>query len=704
MTTRTRRLLGQVATRSVIAALPVAMASAYVSGFAHQVPQPPRLVAEADYSLVAEIVQKPTTVGFADSHLTAASTQAEVDKALDDMLAMGVTNIRVFVPWGIVEQQEGTYNWGAVDMIMKAAQQRNMGVLAEVNGTPRWASTNPDDIRTILYPGSDIPDLDKFANFMKVFVGKYSSVVSAYEIWNEPNASMFYSTISPEAYADMLKKIYPIIKDATTGLDKTATVIAGGLGAVQNSLITMDPVSWVQRMLAAGAGNFFDALAFHPYEQQGPISTWLCPGCAPGMLTPSQQLNALKNLLGGKMIWLTEYNLPTVPDKFTDAQQAAWIKDLLDWWQNFGATAGPVFLYTTMKDLVPGANQLGNDEFYYGLWNLDGTAKAAVQVITDWIKQWTTPPVVTPGQPVVNPIAAFFESISKAVASFAQAFSNIFNPGAIIQSFVESIQRLFGIAPAKPAVVTTTSTATASLAAPEANSDVAAEKSATEASAVEVTLKAGEITKLVPSAALELTPAVLTPEVVTPEVTAPAVEAPVTEPVQTEPTTPAESTPAESTPAESTPAEPSAGSGTDASTSTPAKGDAEGSGSTGSGSTGSGSTGSGSTGSGSTGSGSTGSAGTGTGSSDTGSKDGATGSSSDSTTSKDAKSSSATSSGAKTAGSAKPGVKSSATSGTSTASTKAEPKVKAGADGGADKDKTATKSTAGASSGAGSEH
>ncbi|MCV7420880.1 hypothetical protein H7K45_10055, partial [Mycobacterium yunnanensis] len=85
-----------VATRGVIAAIPVAMASAYASNL--MVPTPPRIAAY-EFQQVAEITVSPDTVGVAASPLY-GQTKAQIDQQLSDMQALGIQNIRVFVPWG----------------------------------------------------------------------------------------------------------------------------------------------------------------------------------------------------------------------------------------------------------------------------------------------------------------------------------------------------------------------------------------------------------------------------------------------------------------------------------------------------------------------------------------------------------------------------------------------------------------------------
>lgn len=523
--TRTRgNLLRQIATRGVVAVLPVAMASAYASGL---FVQPPRLAA-LKFEPVAEITVAPTTVGVATSPLY-GQPKAAIEKQLDDMLAIGVTNIRVFVPWGLIEQTDNSYNWQSIDDIMSAAAARNMGVLAEVNATPAWAAANPNQLAL---PGSQLPNTGKFTDFMSDFVARYKTTVSAYEVWNEPNYIGFLNPMSPEAYTDMLKAVYPVIKN----LDPTATVIAGGLGAAQDDIFgrTMSPVTFLQRMLAAGAADYFDALSMHPYSEEQKYSA-SCPTCAPWIQTPRQQLEAMMGMLTGKQVWITEYGLPTTPGgAFTQADQAAWIKDLLDTWQSYSnlknIDLGPIFLYTGRDTSSSGTDP----EAFRGLWDANGNPKDAVAMLKAWIAAHLGPQ--TPQQPAANPLSQFFAALQQIAQSFSQAISSFFNPGMFIQSVVNAISNLFGfLRPAAPAAavaavaaasaepVTMTAAKVASAAATEPAADastVVASDSKT------VAIEVAAVDESATPAATAVEPAVAAEPV--------AVTAPVSEPVATE--------------------------------------------------------------------------------------------------------------------------------------------------------------------------
>ena len=134
--------------------------------------------------------------------------------------------------------------------------------------------------------------------------------------------------------------------------------------------MTLDPVTFVKQMLAAGAAGYFDALSFHPYQESLPFSSGA--GVANSPLT---QLNSIYQLLqqygeGNLKIWISEFGASTTD--VSEQTQADLIKNLIDTWQTL-AYAGPVFIYTA-QDGVAGADG-------YGIYNADWTPKLAVAVI-----------------------------------------------------------------------------------------------------------------------------------------------------------------------------------------------------------------------------------------------------------------------------------------------------------------------------------
>jgi len=345
--------IGRLGCRAVQRVLTVLIPLAVVCAYAAQLVQP---VTHTAVTPTAEIVSAPSTIGMADSSLYGMSQQ-DIDTTLDMLQAMGVQDVRVYIPWVYTQPLPNQYNWAPIDDIMNAAKARNMGVLAMVNSTPVWAGTDGN------FPGAKTPDPVAYANFMTQVATRYGKTISAYEVWNEVNCVCFYDPISPSSYTELLKAAYPAIKAA----DPTATVIAAGLGSVSTvNGITMNPVDYVNAMYAAGAKNYFDALAFHPYQETLKFSDG-----ENVVLSPFTQIQKIYDLMaangdGLKKIWITEYGVPT--NNVSEHTQAEFIKNLIETWQTMSTNGqffgGPIFIYTTRDD-QPGSGKFG---VFYADW------------------------------------------------------------------------------------------------------------------------------------------------------------------------------------------------------------------------------------------------------------------------------------------------------------------------------------------------
>jgi hypothetical protein len=352
----------QLATRVEVVAVAVSMLCAGATQIA--VPSPTRSVALA-VAPMAAIVQSPTSIGVADASLYFDSP-ADVDKTLDTLQSLGVQNVRIDIPWAGVQKWDSTsYDWTAVDQVVNAAAARNMGVLGVLNATPIWAGSP--------YL-SGAPNPQAYATFASAVANRYGAKISAYEIWNEPNASNFFNPVDPTAYTRLLQAAYPAIKAA----NPSAMVIGGVVGSVGTfGGLTMTPEAFIAGMYSAGAKGSFDALSFHPYQYFLPFSAG-----AQQAESPLNQLDAIRQLMVANgdvalKIWATEYGEPT--SVVTEQQQAAYIKDFLTTWQA-QAGAGPIFLDTTRDS----ASALYVDDslgLYYDNW----TPKLAVQTIKNFI-------------------------------------------------------------------------------------------------------------------------------------------------------------------------------------------------------------------------------------------------------------------------------------------------------------------------------
>ena len=318
----------------------------------------------------AAINESNTTVGFADSDLY-GMTPEEIDRTLDEMQAMGVQNVRILIPWAGIELADDYYYWDTVDYLVNAVDERDMGILAVLNSTPQWA-VEPGQPAVISPPA----DYDEYAEFVSLVAERYAGQVSAYEVWNEPNAYFFWSPApDPAAYTELLQAAYPAIKEA----DPDATVIGGVVGWVNDvEGLAISPANYVEGMYEAGAAGYFDALSYHPYHYTLPFSQ----GEPYGDIAPINQLELMRELMVAygdedKLIWATEYGEPT--SVVDEATQAAFISDYLNTWSTFDYT-GPSFIYTT-RDRDTDSTVVDDT---LGVLRDDFTWKQAAYVIQQW--------------------------------------------------------------------------------------------------------------------------------------------------------------------------------------------------------------------------------------------------------------------------------------------------------------------------------
>lgn len=326
---------------------------------------------------LAAIDESSDTIGFADSDLY-GMTPTQIDAQLDQMQAMGVDDVRVMIPWAGVEFYPGYYNWSTVDYMVNAADSRGMGVLGVINSTPFWA-TEPGQPALSGAPASP----NAYGQFAGTVAERYAGKVGAYEIWNEPNAYLFYAPQpDPAGYTNLLKAAYPQIKAA----DPDATVIGGVVGSVVTyGNFTMNPIDFVDGIYGAGGEPYFDALSFHPYQYTTPFSDG---GYLPD--SPINQLAAVHDLMvangdGDKLIWASEYGEPS--SVAGEANQADYLEDMLTTWRTLDYT-GPTFVWT-LQD----RNTASTDpEDTFGVVRSDGTWKPAAYVI----RELTSPGDSTP--------------------------------------------------------------------------------------------------------------------------------------------------------------------------------------------------------------------------------------------------------------------------------------------------------------------
>ena len=209
------------------------------------------------------------------------------------LMDSGATWLRVPINWLVVEPTNTApsgYLWAFADQPLGAAQdsgESGIRLIATLESAPAWArydSFNPDGPINPAY-------MNEFQEFVGAIVERYdgdgyqdapgSPKVEYWEFYNEPDRRLDTTDgrwgYHPAEYAAMLKAVYPVVKSA----NPNAKVVFGGI-AYDFFIEQGGPFvrSFLDGVLNAGAGSYFDIFNFHTYPAFA--SNWLAPGANNG--------------------------------------------------------------------------------------------------------------------------------------------------------------------------------------------------------------------------------------------------------------------------------------------------------------------------------------------------------------------------------------------------------------------------------------
>lgn len=310
---------------------------------------------------------------------------------LDGYKALGAQIIRVDFSWPVIEPNAPSgsnhaYDFSKYDGPIKIANDKGIKVIAIPQETAPWSAGG-----CYAQGGFHCPpkDFGEYATFVANLVERYDAdgvsdapgmpKVYAWEIWNEPNISVFWAP-NPDAatYAQMLALTYAAAKQA----DSDSIILSAGLAPEGG---TNAPIEFLKRMYANGAKGKFDALAFHPYSFPAMPSTdenwnaWQQMSKAYPLAGQPDSIRSVmeKNGDSAKKIWNTEFGAPTTgQNSVTETQQSQMLKEALDLWKTY-PWAGPFLIYS-YQDIKTGDSDIQNN---FGVIHSDGTLKPAATML-----------------------------------------------------------------------------------------------------------------------------------------------------------------------------------------------------------------------------------------------------------------------------------------------------------------------------------
>jgi polysaccharide biosynthesis protein PslG len=308
---------------------------------------------------------------------------ARLRRDLDTLERAGARWLRVDINWAQIQRGgRNSYDWEAIDRVVRGARDRGMRVLGTIVYTPAWARPSGTS-------ATYGPDPATYALFARRAVRHYSAMgVHAYEVWNEPNVSAFWTPApNAAAYTRLLQAAYPAMKAADPG----ATVLTGGTAPALTDTPSgglldwlrpgngtgVGPVEWLGQIYANGGRGFFDGVAHHPYcwpAMPGQVEAWSAWHQMYGS-DPSLRSLMADNGDGAKAIWATEFGVPTDGPSGThvsESVQASMVAKAYRVWRGYG-WGGPLF---TFSGRDRGTNRSTNQNFF-GLVRRDFSRKPA---------------------------------------------------------------------------------------------------------------------------------------------------------------------------------------------------------------------------------------------------------------------------------------------------------------------------------------
>ena len=285
----------------------------------------------------------------------------------------GVGWVRADFPWVMIEPTQGNWSWSNTDAVMATAAERGVKVLPIL--CYGCAYTGHDAVGSRFVSAEE---LDAWSTYVSNVVTRYRSQFTAVEVWNEPDNSTFWNGTTAE-YVAILQRAYTTVK----AIDPSITVVLGGL--------TARATDFLSSLYSAGARNYFDVMAFHPYIQpHSPSETWETGGVLGFGTTKhsfSRRIDAMRSVMsdngdGSKPIWLTEVGWPTTGNSsVSEANQALYTTNAMAIAKSKGI--GKYFVYELM------AEEYDNDcERHFGILHNPGSNlsfKPAWGAVRDYI-------------------------------------------------------------------------------------------------------------------------------------------------------------------------------------------------------------------------------------------------------------------------------------------------------------------------------
>jgi polysaccharide biosynthesis protein PslG len=310
-----------------------------------------------------------------------ADPERTEDDEMDRIKSLGMNYIRMDMRWNEVEQLRGQYVWTEFDRNMASLHDHNLKAIvilqggnAAYSGKVRLDSrSNPYGVEWIEPAPTKDEEVKAFAAFAAAAVKRYGTNDVIWEIWNEPDLTIFWA---PKPDIEAFSRLATATCQAMRQVDPHATIIGPALAHLPR-IYNYYKADYLNAFLQSPVVSCLDAISVHPYRH--------------GDETPETAQDDYRKLSkrmkhylpGGKSLLIVNSEWGYSLSEVTDEQQAAYAlrSYLVD------AMSGvPLSLWYSWKDALhehESDRRRWDREAHFGLVDFDGNDKPAVTVLEE---------------------------------------------------------------------------------------------------------------------------------------------------------------------------------------------------------------------------------------------------------------------------------------------------------------------------------
>lgn len=166
----------------------------------------------------------------------------------------GVGAVRLFPEWAGIQPERDEWRYEAADALLASARENGLEILGLLHYLAPWVSSAPPTAdhgaRTRTFP---LTDRAAWREFVRRTCERYRGSVRYWEVYNEFNSPAFARDASIDDYVALVRDAYAEAKQVDPGIQI-------GIGCADVDL------SFLGRVIEAGAGGCFDVVSVHPYS------------------------------------------------------------------------------------------------------------------------------------------------------------------------------------------------------------------------------------------------------------------------------------------------------------------------------------------------------------------------------------------------------------------------------------------------------